>query len=159
MIKLVIYGEPASKENSRKIAHVGPKDNRRTLLIKSEKARNYERDALRQIPPACRVQLQGRVRLTAHIFYASERPDQDASLIRDVLQNRYKKDRKTKERILIQKGVYCNDRQVREEHYYHAIDRRNPRAEIEIELLEPELFETAPMHSKPEEFNSMMAAF
>jgi hypothetical protein len=47
----------------------------------------------------------------------------------------------------VQKGVYRNDRQVREKHVYHAIDRANPRAEIEVEPLEAqqvELIEPAP---------------
>jgi Holliday junction resolvase RusA-like endonuclease len=67
------------------------------------------------------------------IYYASQRPDLDESVILDVLQNRYKG--KGDARQLIQKGVYANDRQVREKHVYHGIDKMNPRTEIEIEPL------------------------
>ncbi len=73
--------------------------------------------------------------MTLRIFYASERPDLDESVVLDVLQDRFVKDRVTDERRLVQKGVYRNDRQVREKHVYHSIDRANPRAEIEVEPL------------------------
>jgi hypothetical protein len=36
--------------------------------------------------------------------------------------------------------VYLNDRLVREKHVYHAIDKNNPRTEIEVDLITPELF-------------------
>jgi Holliday junction resolvase RusA-like endonuclease len=131
LIRLTILGEPASKANQRQLVHFGD----RPALIKSQKARAYERDALRQIPPAARVRLQGPVRVTLRIFYASERPDLDESVILDVLQDRYVG--KGERRELVQRGVYLNDRQVREKHVYHAIDRANPRAEIEVEEMTP----------------------
>lgn len=131
-MRLVILGEPASKANSRQIVTIG----QRAAVIKSAKARNYERDALRQIPPAARVQLEGPVRLTLRIWYASERPDLDESVLLDVLQDRYAG--KGEQRQLVQRGVYRNDRQVREKHVYHAIDRANPRAEIMVEPLLPQ---------------------
>ena len=40
--------------------------------------------------------------------------------------------------MLASKGVYENDRQVREKHVFHFIDRVNPRAEIEIEPMLPQ---------------------
>ena len=134
-VELLILGEPASKANQRELVTFGRGENARPALIKSEKARNYERDALKQIPPAARLRLEGPVRVTLHIFYASERPDLDESVVLDVLQDRYKKDKRSGERVLIQNGVYRNDRQVREKHVYHAIDRLNPRAEIEVETM------------------------
>jgi hypothetical protein len=132
-IKFTILGEPASKANSRKIVTFGRGDNKRAAVIKSEKARDYEKWALMQIPPAARVMLTDPVRVTMRIYYASERPDLDESVILDVLQNRYKG--KGDSRQLIQRGVYANDRQVREKHVFHGIDRANPRTEIEIEPL------------------------
>lgn len=133
-IAFTILGEPASKANSRKIVTIGG----RPSSIKSEKARNFERDALRQIPPVARRQLAGPVRVTLRIFYASERPDLDESIVLDVLQDRYKTVGKgeAKRRELVQKGVYVNDRQVREKHIFHAIDRANPRTEVVIEPLQ-----------------------
>jgi Holliday junction resolvase RusA-like endonuclease len=54
--------------------------------------------------------------MTIHIYYASQRPDLDESLILDLLQG----------------ILYKNDRQVRERHVYHFIDKLNPRTEIWI---------------------------
>ncbi len=128
VIAFTIFGEPASKANSRKIVTIGG----RPSSIKSDKGRSYERDALRQIPIHARQRVEYRVAITLRIFYASERPDLDESLILDVLQDRYTKDKRSGERVLTQPGVYRNDRQVREKHVFHAIDKRNPRTVIEI---------------------------
>ena len=139
MITLTILGEPASKANSRKIVTL----NGHASSIKSEKARDFERNALKQIPPAARRRIEGPVRVTLRIFYATERPDLDESVVLDVLQDRYSKEKKDpatgivwKPRTLVQAGVYRNDRQVREKHIYHGIDKRNPRTEITIEPLQ-----------------------
>lgn len=132
LITFTIHGEPASKANSRQIVKFGE----RTAMVKGTKALSYERDALRQIPPACRLQIDGPVRVTMRIFYATERPDLDESLILDILQDRYKG--KGEDRVLVQRGVYRNDRQVREKHVFHAIDRKNPRAEITVESISPQ---------------------
>lgn len=134
MIRLTILGEPASKANSRKVASIGG----RPRLIKSAKALAYERDALRQIPPAARQRLEGPLCVTLRIWYATERPDLDESLILDILQDRYVGAGEA--RKLVQAGVYRNDRQVRERHVFHGIDRRNPRAEIEVSRIGAELF-------------------
>lgn len=132
MIRFTIFGEPASKSNSRQlVSFPDGKGGKRPALIKSAKARDYERDALRQIPPIYRKQIEGPVRVTIRIFYASQRPDLDESVILDVLQDRYAKE--GGERVLVQKGVIKNDRQVREKHVFHGIDKGNPRAEIEVE--------------------------
>lgn len=130
MIRLTILGEPASKANGKKLATVGPKDARRTIVIKSQKARNYERDARLQIPVSARVMLQGPVRVTLRIWYASNLPDLDESIVLDVLQARMKHGE------VVQPGVYRNDRQVREKHVFHGIDKLNPRTEIEIEPMQ-----------------------
>ncbi|MEI7443283.1 MAG: hypothetical protein WCK28_00195 [Burkholderiales bacterium] len=130
MIEFVILGEPASKANQRKIVTIGGK----AALIKSQKARDYERDALRQIPPAARVRLEGPVEVTLRIWYASERPDLDESVVLDVLQDRWSG--RGDERQLVQAGVYRNDRQVRRKVVEHGIDRRNPRTEIRVRPLQ-----------------------
>ena len=44
--KLIIYGEPASKANSRKIVNFG----KRMGVIKSQKARDYEKNFAEQCP-------------------------------------------------------------------------------------------------------------
>lgn len=137
-IRFTILGQPCSKANSRQIVTIG----NRPKPIKSKEAIAYERGALRQIPPDARVRMEGPVRVTLRLFYASERPDLDESIVLDVLQDRWVKQPKgddgftPKERRLVQPGVYRNDRQVREKHVFHAIDRRNPRAEIVVEPLQ-----------------------
>lgn len=143
-IAFTILGEPASKANSREIVTLRFRDKATGELKssprvrKSDKALGYEADALKQIPPRCRVQLAGPVRVTLRIFYASQRPDLDESVVLDVLQDRYKTVKRgdDKERVLVQKGVYVNDRQVREKHVFHGIDRANPRTEVVVEPLE-----------------------
>jgi len=150
MITFTILGEPASKANSR-IHRPTPNAPGGVMVIKSKKALNYERDALRQIPPAARQRLEGPVSVTLRIWYSSERPDLDESVVLDVLQDRWVRgkpipeqhtvDREGRhtirpaqpgERVLVQAGVYRNDRQVREKHVFHGIDRANPRTEVEI---------------------------
>lgn len=141
MIRFCILGEPASKANSREIGVLKFRDKAtgeaktRPTVRKSDKALAYETAALRQIPPAARQRLEGPLRMTLRIFYASERPDLDESLILDCLQDRYATEKRgdEKTRVLVQAGVYRNDRQVRERHVFHAIDKRNPRAEIVVE--------------------------
>ncbi len=61
--------------------------------------------------------LEGSLRFTAYLYYTSERPDLDASLLLDALQGR----------------IYRNDRAVRELHLYHALDKRSPRAVVLVE--------------------------
>lgn len=130
-IKFTILGEPASKANSRQIVQRGG----RPASIKSEKALDFEHNALKQIPPIARQQIACPVRVTLRIFYASERPDLDESIVLDVLQDRYHtyKVGEKKVRKLVQRGVYMNDRQVREKHVFHGIDRTNPRTEVVVE--------------------------
>ncbi|GIK83034.1 MAG: hypothetical protein BroJett024_41390 [Alphaproteobacteria bacterium] len=135
MIRLTILGQPCSKANSRQIVTIKG----RPTSIKSKEALAYERDALRQIPPAARRRLDGPLRMTIRVWYASERPDLDESLILDVLQDRWQRDKRSGERVLVQAGVYRNDRQVRERHVYHGIDRANPRAEIVIDPIVEQL--------------------
>lgn len=136
-VEFTILGEPASKANSRKIVTFGKGEKARAAVIKSDKARDYVDSALKQIPPKARLRIAGTVFVTMRIFYATERPDLDESVILDVLQDQFHKPKGAKERILVQHGVYRNDRQVRGKYITHHIDRLNPRAEILIEEIEP----------------------
>lgn len=120
-VSFVVHGEPKSKANSRDMVWI--KDRRtgrqRILFKKSDAALAYEREALKRIPLLNPLFL-GKVRVTVRIFYASERPDLDPSLLFDCMQGR----------------VIKNDRQIREQHLYHAIDREFPRAVVVVEALE-----------------------
>ena len=120
-VRLLVLGEPASKANSRQLVMFG----KRPAIIKSKKALAYEKGAAPQILMQCRMagwrlRAIGPMRVTMTIFYATERPDLDESVVLDVMQG----------------IVYGNDRQVREKHIVHAIDRDNPRAEIVVEALQ-----------------------
>ena len=121
--RLTVLGEPASKANSRKLV-TNPRT-KRPMFIKSAKARAYVESLAHQVPRIDPL-LTGPLVFTATIYYASERPDLDESVILDALEGR----------------IYKNDRQVREKHISHAIDRTNPRAEIVIELRQGALFGT-----------------
>lgn len=141
VLEFTILGECASKSNSRELVTRRMRDEQgkvksRPMLIKSEKARNFEHSALKQIPPKCRVRLEGPVCVTLDIFYASERPDLDESVLLDVMADRYKRivlRDGTIRRELLQHGCYRNDRQVRKKIVTHYIDRANPRAVVKIE--------------------------
>ena len=106
-IRLTIYGEPASKANSRRFVRPG-------LIIKSKKALSYADDFIRQCPVF--ELMEGELAIEISVWYRTQRPDLDVSLILDLLQGR----------------AYENDRQVREMHLYHFIDKDNPRCEIVV---------------------------
>lgn len=111
----VVRGEPASKANSRKVVRIGGM----SRLIKSQKALTYSQMFKEQAEPLAEL-MEGDVRVTMFIHYASRRPDLDESLILDLLQ-----------------GVaYLNDRQVKEKHIYWYLDKANPRAEIIVDEMQ-----------------------
>jgi Holliday junction resolvase RusA-like endonuclease len=137
-IAFTILGQPASKSNRSQIITIAG----HSSLVKSKEAIAYERDALRQIPATARRRLEGPVRVTLRIWYTSELSDLDESLVLDCLQDRKTRTKKDTEgnvvraSQLVQAGVYRNDRQVREKHVFHGIDRRNPRVEVCVEPLQ-----------------------
>ena len=114
VLSKIIFGEPASKANSRRLVHFGGV----SRLIKSKKALSYKDFFLQQWEPITPL-LKGDLAITMHIYYASRRPDLDESLILDLMQG----------------VVYENDRQVKERHTYWRLDPANPRTEIIIEQL------------------------
>jgi Holliday junction resolvase RusA-like endonuclease len=109
---LKIFGEPASKANSRKMVYVRGKP----MFIKSAKALAYAKAFKQQCVIAPSEVFECDVAVTIRIWYASRRPDLDESLILDLLQE----------------VAYKNDRQVKEKHIYWELDRENPRCEIEV---------------------------
>lgn len=118
--QFVVYGEPASKANSRRLVSFKRKGGgSRPALIKSQKALNYN-EAFQQQCPKLSPLMEGDVSVTITIYYASRRPDLDESVILDAMQGL----------------VYLNDRQVKEKHIFWGLDKTNPRAEIIVELLQ-----------------------
>ena len=120
MVAFTIIGEPQSKANRRRKvvnARTG-----KPMFIKSEKALAYV-SAVQLQAPRPKGLLHGPLAAFITIYYASERPDLDESLILDALQG----------------IIYRNDRQIKEKHIYRRLDRTNPRADIMIEVI-PESF-------------------
>ena len=117
MLLLKIFGEPASKANSRRQVFIRGK----SMFIKSSKALAYSKSFKQQCSEANVEKLTGDVVVTIRIWYASRRPDLDESLILDLLQD----------------VAYDNDRQVKEKHiYWMGVDKENPRCEIEVSARE-----------------------
>jgi hypothetical protein len=123
-LSLIIFGEPASKANSRRVVRYGGV----SRLIKSAKALSYSDMFKQQLAPMPEL-FTGDLRVTMYIYYASRRPDLDESLILDLLQGL----------------VYENDRQVKERHIYWGLDKEQPRAEIVVEQMD----EVAPKKKAP----------
>jgi Holliday junction resolvase RusA-like endonuclease len=113
-ISRIIFGEPASKANSRRVVRIGNV----SRLIKSSKALNYSEVFKRQCRPLASL-MTGDLRVTMRIFYASRRPDLDESLILDLMQDL----------------IYVNDRQVKEKHVYWGLDPERPRTEVMVECI------------------------
>lgn len=115
-MQVVVFGEPASKANSRKVVSFRGS----IRVIKSDKALAYAKAFLAQCKPITPL-LEGDLSIKIKIWYASRRPDLDESLILDLLQG----------------VVYINDRQVKEKHIIWGLDKDCPRAEIEVKKMPP----------------------
>ena len=113
--QFIIEGEPASKGNSRKIVNFG----KRMALIKSQKARDYEKLFADQCPILENL-IETDVKVELIIYYASRRPDLDESVVLDCMQGK----------------IYVNDRQVKQKHIYWGLDRERPRTHIRVSTLE-----------------------
>lgn len=114
-ITFTIYGEPASKSNSRRLVSIKG----RPAFIKSAKAIKYLKLFGEQCPDLDE-KFEGDVRVDMIVYYASRRPDLDESVILDAMQGK----------------VYSNDRQVKEKHLWWGLDRENPRAVIRVSSVE-----------------------
>ena len=126
-LSLIIFGEPASKANSRRVVKFG----NMSRLIKSQKALDYSAAFKQQCTPLGRL-MSGDIKMTMWIFYASRRPDLDESLILDLLQG----------------VVYLNDRQVKQRHVYWGLDPDKPRVEMIIEQIPDVYTKKKPAHRR-----------
>ena len=119
MISFTVFGQPVSMKNSRQL--IPGKGNRRPMIIKSQKAREYEKSFLAQIMDFKGPLIETHVQVKVIAYYASRRPDLDCELICDCLQRG---------------GILKNDRQIVIKHFTKKLDPENPRAEITIAELE-----------------------
>ena len=110
-----ILGEPASKANSRRLVAIGGKPR----FIKSKKALDYTKNFKNQCPVRKEL-FEEDVFVAIKIYYASRRPDLDASLILDLLQD----------------CIYPNDRLVKGQYLEWGLDRDNPRSIIVVTTLD-----------------------
>jgi Holliday junction resolvase RusA-like endonuclease len=121
-----VQGECVSKANSRIAVPRTSREGRRFVaFIKSEKAQDFVKAVARQTPILSPL-LQGDLRFTAKLFYASRRPDLDPSALLDALQGR----------------IFLNDRQVVQMWLTKGLDPINPRCVVKIEEVS-DLFQTA----------------
>ena len=115
-VDMVIYGEPCSKANSRRLVK---SKSGRPLFIKSQKALAYVKSFEEQCKTLDPL-MEDDVAVLIKIYYGSRRPDLDESLILDCMQGL----------------IYKNDRQVKEKHViWGGVDKENPRAEISVRYL------------------------
>ncbi|MEI6987332.1 MAG: hypothetical protein WCK65_14515 [Rhodospirillaceae bacterium] len=120
-VRVVIVGELASKANSRQAVPRKSKGGKAFVaFIKSDKALCWLDSAALQVP-ALPDLLDGDLKISVRIWYATRRPDLDPSLLFDFLQGR----------------AFVNDRQLREQHIYHCLDKLNPRVVALIEPISP----------------------
>ena len=110
-----ILGEPASKANSRMLVTIKG----RPAFIKSKKARDYVKEFQKQCPTLDPL-MEGDLSVTMTIYYKTRRPDLDESVVLDCMQG----------------YIFKNDRQVKEKHVYHGLDKTNPRCEISVRSCE-----------------------
>ena len=110
-----ILGEPASKANSRMLVTIRG----RPAFIKSKKARDYVKEFEKQCPTLDPL-MEGDVSVTMTIYYKSRRPDLDESVVLDCMQG----------------YIFKNDRQVKEKHITHGLDKLNPRCAISVRTIE-----------------------
>jgi hypothetical protein len=92
----------------------------RPLIIKSKQALAYTESFLKQVPEEHKQKLgceQKPLALWAHVHYQSNRSDLSVELLKDLLQKA---------------GVISDDRWIKAEFLFGAIDRDNPRVELAL---------------------------
>lgn len=114
LYKATIYGQAYSKANRRQMV-INPKT-KKPMFIKNDKALAYAEDFMRQVVWGHEA-IECKLALYCTMYYKTERPDLDESLVMDCLEK---------------SGVIKNDRLIREKHIYHFIDKDNPRVDIEL---------------------------
>jgi len=110
-----ILGQPRSKANSR-VQRKSPRTGK-MFSAKNQKCLDYVESVKVQalvVRPA-RL-LEGPLSFRGTLYYPNNRSDLDRHLLQDALQ----------------KIVYANDRQIKHADVSYAVDKANPRAEIEI---------------------------
>jgi hypothetical protein len=116
LVDLVILGNLPRKSNQRRIVKVRNKP----LIIKSKQALAYTDSFLKQVPEESKLGLgdkQNPLALWAHVHYQSNRSDLSVELLKDLLEKA---------------GVVTNDRWIKAEFLFAAIDQDHPRVELAL---------------------------
>ena len=117
-MEFLVEGNLPRKSNGRRIKFYGG----RMASIKSEAALAYSQSFLYQIARQKPAEpMAGELKLTAVIYYQSNRSDLSDELLADLCEK---------------SGIIINDRQFKVKHLYHRIDKNRPRVEFKIEQLE-----------------------
>ena len=118
MITYTIHGEAASKSNSPKLSTVRSKKSGKIIpvLSSSDEAKQFKADCAR-FTPILSTPWTCDVTVTCVIYYRTRRRDLDASLIYDCMQ----------------KKIIKNDRQIKTQHTFWALDPDHPRVEVTVE--------------------------
>lgn len=115
MVEFTIFGEPASKANSRRLVHCRG----RMISIKSQKALDYVKQFIEQCPKL-ETLMEGPLCVEITVYYKTRRPDLDESVILDAMQGL----------------IYGNDRQVEEKHVFRRLDKEQPRSHIRVSSIQ-----------------------
>lgn len=125
VLKGRIDGKVPSMKNGRRIVYRGAGQFKRPVSIKAREAIEFferVRDAYlvaigEGTLDAAEIPLDGRLVLTATVYYPSMRNDLDVEILKDSLQAT---------------GLIGNDRAIREEHLWAEVDRDRPRVEFTV---------------------------
>lgn len=113
--ELTIEGELTGKANSRQLVPVRG----RYIPVLSKKARRFEKDAKAQLAAQWHDDpIEDDLVIEVHVWYKNWQNDLDATLLFDVLERC---------------GVVKNDRQFKEQHLYHYLDKERPRMTIAMQ--------------------------
>ena len=123
ILSFTVYGNVRSKSNSRRLVTVRNKKTGKNhpAFIKSQAALDFVNDFYKQCPKL-ETPLDGDLFIQTDIYYDSEKPDLDPSLVFDCLQAA---------------KIIVNDRRLRSHRVRHGIDKTSPRVEISIRPCEP----------------------
>lgn len=120
MITFVVFGNLPRKSNSRQVFR-NPRT-KKIMFVKSKKARDFTDEFLNQVAhlPKNTFPEKTPLKLTATIYYQSNRSDLSDELLCDLLEKA---------------EIIGNDRYIFEKVLYKGIDSENPRCEFKLEIL------------------------
>lgn len=124
----IIHGQLPNKSNSKQIVMVGPRGNKRAMVIKSPEARAYgdqfEEACWRSARYLSPIDPESQLYFKALVYVDNMRRDLDVELLPDLIQK---------------SGIIKNDKAMWDKHYRRAIDNLNPRVEFLVAVWTEEM--------------------